>query len=962
MDPTAAGSVGLEYSPVRLQNRILVSASERRSSQSDANSDGPRTETSPGKGNFGSSKQASYSCSSQKSNQAFIPIVFLPNPQERKSMASDSQLKTSQQTFYQTQTVQDGDSCVDHSGSLSRLMGYLDRSQGRLSSCANPPSLSTIPGFQVQRGRLPVQRHAFRSLHGSQGFYPDHEGYFGVSKVQGKDSFRLPGRLAPSGQLGGGIPPVNGRGGVSLDRSGLGHQFSEVLLSPGSEGSLSRCRLRPSRGYRFSIGSKDRHRSKLGVRSCSTGTSQGPFLASFPGPSGQFSGSSSLVQAQDAAVPTSSPQSLQALPGFAFQEDSLQSRSRSRSSLVVSSSQPQDRQTVQIFETPVLHVHGRLPDRLGGCFRGSIHNGNLDRNREQPSHQYTRTQGGGQGDSSLEGLPVGSFSNSFHRQFHNDGVYQPSRRNQVSPTVSGDAGSLLHLSVDQSGRESLSLSGSDQHDGGCSLQGKTKSQRVGVISSVGESHLRPVRPSVSRPFCFGRELQVDPVLYSVSSPRGVGDGCDVAQLGQSHGVRLPSMVHASKGPSEAARLIRNTSPGGSLLAQTRLVPGPSRSSHRSSVQVSSSVETPDTAERSDPPSRDQGGSSLCLVSFRKRLQEAGISGQALEIATNSRRASTVRTYDSRLEKFFSWAADHDVNPLEASLDQVTTFLVSLFKEGLQTSTVRNYRSAVAAVHRGFDDGTSISTNPAITHLLKGMFAQRPPRQRLAPSWSINDVLAKLAGHPYEPIQDAPLEALLHKTLFLVAAASARRRSELHALSVRSGFIRFTPAGVSLIPNPQFLAKNQSESFSPSPIFLPRIESTSSVAEDRLVCPVRALKWYIHKTKNLRTSDVLFILPRSPYSPASKDTISKWLVRLILPHASPMESVRAHDVRAQATSTAWFRGIPLPDIMAAASWKTPSSFVACYLTDVISQEGNFARSVLLGSRHQTSGRPSTSSRC
>ena len=32
-------------------------------------------------------------------------------------------------------------------------------------------------------------------------------------------------------------------------------------------------------------------------------------------------------------------------------------------------------------------------------------------------------------------------------------------------------------------------------------------------------------------------------------------------------------------------------------------------------------------------------------------------------------------------------------------------------------------------------------------------------------------------------------------------------------------------------------------------------------------------------------------------------------------------------------------------MKAAAWKTPSSFVSCYLTDTISAEGAFARSGL-----------------
>ena len=151
-------------------------------------------------------------------------------------------------------------------------------------------------------------------------------------------------------------------------------------------------------------------------------------------------------------------------------------------------------------------------------------------------------------------------------------------------------------------------------------------------------------------------------------------------------------------------------------------------------------------------------------------------------------------------------------------------------------------------------------------------------------------------------------------------------------------------------------------FTPNAIFLPNLSSSSSIREDRLVCPVRALKWYLDKTKHLRTSDVLFILPRAPYTPASKDTISKWLVKLISNHAAPDEPVRAHDLRAHASSTAWFRGVSIPDIMNAAAWKTPSSFVSCYLTNVVSSEGVFARAVLRGGSNSMGRSLSPVSRC
>lgn len=34
-----------------------------------------------------------------------------------------------------------------------------------------------------------------------------------------------------------------------------------------------------------------------------------------------------------------------------------------------------------------------------------------------------------------------------------------------------------------------------------------------------------------------------------------------------------------------------------------------------------------------------------------------------------------------------------------------------------------------------------------------------------------------------------------------------------------------------------------------------------------------------------------------------------------------------------------------ETMKAAAWKTPSSFVSCYLTDTVSAEGPFARTIL-----------------
>ncbi|PIK40160.1 hypothetical protein BSL78_22988 [Apostichopus japonicus] len=333
------------------------------------------------------------------------------------------------------------------------------------------------------------------------------------------------------------------------------------------------------------------------------------------------------------------------------------------------------------------------------------------------------------------------------------------------------------------------------------------------------------------------------------------------------------------------------------------------------------------------------------------------------MAADARRGTTAATYDSRLRKFDQWCRPRQILLPAASVTQIAEFLLSLFGEGKQVSTIRNYRSAIAAIHQGFPDGSTLSNNPYIAQLIKGMANRRPQIRRLAPSWGLSAVLHALAGPPYEPMANASLAALTKKTLFLVAVASARRRSCLHALSTKQNHIRFEGHGVRMVPDPSFIAKNQTLTFLPGDIFIPEIKTMSSVAEDKRWCPVRALKWYLNKTEKLRQSTSLFIIPRPPYAAASKDTLSRWLVEIIRPFTSGTSRPRAHDVRGVAASTALFAGIPVEDILKAAAWKTPTTFVACYLTDTLHAEAALVSAVMrgpVGNRSHPSGLPPSGS--
>ena len=160
-----------------------------------------------------------------------------------------------------------------------------------------------------------------------------------------------------------------------------------------------------------------------------------------------------------------------------------------------------------------------------------------------------------------------------------------------------------------------------------------------------------------------------------------------------------------------------------------------------------------------------------------------------------------------------------------------------------------------------------------------------------------------------------------------------------------GHLRWENSGVRLIPKASFITKNQTASSGSVEIFfLPSLASLSSVEEDKVWCPVRALKWYLNRTKSLRSASDLFVTTTAPHRAAFKDTVSRWLIECIKLTGDEVlqaGSIRAHDTRSLSTSWALFNGATIEQIQKAAFWSNSNSFISCYLKDVVSHEASFA---------------------
>ena len=245
--------------------------------------------------------------------------------------------------------------------------------------------------------------------------------------------------------------------------------------------------------------------------------------------------------------------------------------------------------------------------------------------------------------------------------------------------------------------------------------------------------------------------------------------------------------------------------------------------------------------------------------FRTIASQAGLSNRAAELSANFLRSSTRSTYDSRLQYFFKWCSDNQVDPASASIGKIADFLIHLFDKNRAISTIRGYRFAISAIHDGnLQDGETESSSKHLTRLVKSLILSRSAQKKLSPSWSLSRVLRTLTKAPFEPMHSSSLMNLTIKTVFLLAVASGRKRSLLYALTISSGHIRWEINGVRLIPHAKFVAKKQTMTSSLGEVFISSLKTLSSVEQDKLLCPVRALKWYMNKTKTLRSSNQLFV--------------------------------------------------------------------------------------------------------
>ena len=105
--------------------------------------------------------------------------------------------------------------------------------------------------------------------------------------------------------------------------------------------------------------------------------------------------------------------------------------------------------------------------------------------------------------------------------------------------------------------------------------------------------------------------------------------------------------------------------------------------------------------------------SVAIRSDRSRDRSSSLICYTFLIA-RSPRDSTRESYKAGLAGYFSWGSKNGVDPRSGPLTKKVVFLIHLFDRNLALSiNIRPYRSAMAVIHKGFDDGTIVSNAPTL---------------------------------------------------------------------------------------------------------------------------------------------------------------------------------------------------------------------------------------------------------
>ncbi|XP_077125588.1 uncharacterized protein LOC143782239 [Ranitomeya variabilis] len=496
-------------------------------------------------------------------------------------------------------------------------------------------------------------------------------------------------------------------------------------------------------------------------------------------------------------------------------------------------------------------------------------------------------------------------------QFHHSGICEPSGWYKVRKS---NDHSCRHLPA---GRDSSNIPNSPAHQRCREHQGRLPQPKR--VTSRGmdlkQIHIqydnRIMGDTTNRPICHKRQPASKKVRFPErhGSPRYVG--LSPPSLEVPAGIRLSSDVSDSTSDQKNQEGTSKSDPHCTILAEkTMVLLSPDHVPMRS---MDSPIRQETAVPRPlFPPASER--SSLDGVEFeRQLLRSRGFSAELVNTLLLSRKRSTTLIYSRVWNKFL----DFYMVPFtkQVPVTPILEFLQKGRELGLSVNTLRVQVSALGALY-----GCNIAANRWISRFIKSCERSKPVHIPRLPPWDLNLVLEALTSSPFEPLDSIPLKVLTYKVALLVALTSARRVSDIQALSVDPPYLLIFHDRIVLKPDPSYLPKVASTYHRSQEIFLPSFFDSPVTPEQHKFHTLdvrRAILTYIERCQTWRGSRALFISFQGHKKGhgVTRATISRWIRDAIcLAYTSkgeiPPVGIKAHSTRAMASSWAEQADVPI----------------------------------------------------
>ena len=827
------------------------------------------------------------------------------------------------------------------SGASGRL-GLLHRPDGRVLARTVAQIVEEIPSYCtfVVHGIL-FYRTAFRPEYCSAGFHKDSHGSSFILAPEGYTCSHIPRRLATSGPGSFGFEGTDPSDSeVSRDARILGKRGEiqtdsvtrvPVPGSPVRHQPLSGSPGRPPCGEDRYV----RQKCKSGIEA----------VAQNPHEDDRASELNCRLRAPGSSK--SSPRSTLAPSPVVSTGRRIRrpfarySRSRPRSAELDGSGVASSRCASSEPGTDSVSPNGRITVRMGSPSRTPSGVRQMVSSGESRTYQCSRNESYPESAPVLHEQSARSGGSPLNRQRHLCLLSAEAGGDEVSALIGPDRRGLSFPGPgkDNSRRQTHSFTKE------CSsrLPFSSGSPPHGVVSGR-ESLLESTRSGSTaerRPLRHLHEQSVASIRQSVPGPVRGGSGRPVDPLGFSGSpIRLSSMEDA---PICSGKDQKGSRPAGSgdrskvapATLDYRLAAAVSDKCTVASAYTQSVVSRPICTPQAPrvPPTRvDAIGDAITSLGFARHIADRVASGG---------RTSTQAVYDAKWKIYTDWCIPRQIDPVSSTGPQLAEFFTELFVvKGLAFSTLRGYKASILSV---LESTNPLPTNhlDVLTKLFRTFSAERPVIPRAMPVWDLGLVLQGLKRFPFEPISHSDTRFLSLKTLFLLTLASGARRGEVRAL-IRTG-ITYTDRKeeVLVYPDPKFIPKTRRGVSSGKPFIIRSLcHLVDRDSPDRLLCPVRALKAFLRRTKDpafLKGRQKLFLPLDETKVDLSAHGHKSQLIAAIQEAYSAMDlrlpeefRLRMHDTRMLSFSLAGASGVSLDTILSAGSWKSHTAFTTCYL--------------------------------